>query len=544
MSLVSATYDRWEQQHPGFVELSQRLSRYSCESVLEGLATLQIYPENAPQTLRLQLFANIAVCRAGGARATLKDLERMFTNTALGAYEIIEQQDPFANAFVEEVGFLGLPYRCLPGIHEGPLFDFRQLLKALFMSYEPMFDAQALSELGEIVRWSLTLSDAILDRAGLSAVTWCPDGHRKTLSLSRGKNLAELCWFSDEELAAYGRPFGLSRETLLTLVVKPDEGPLNLGEGPLHRGPLVPTRGGYLVAMPAALWSAARHQIVSRVIAAGKGPELSDRLAAATLDTMEARFSHFEEIEEGTPVLPNGCYGIELEVDVYQRVLVIAACDTLENWDTGRSCGDRSGPLPEELTGAINEWIETIQVGLPGVHVMVCLCSVGVGRFGSIWGSLPQGQPGTVKNVCCRAEELDLVMWMEDGNLNAVILLQRHLALTREYNQVHYSCYLDLYAQYRIHRSFYFSDKGTPGMLVIPCDLSLAVRQQYDQRYNPQWVPYYAEPRVFVHVHRLRANEPVYFLTEKRGNLVDYARVHLWRRFPLQDPNHCAHLLE
>jgi hypothetical protein len=146
------------------------LSPYDPWDILATIAGLQLLPENADRTIRLEALAHAAASLESDAtkpRISLPRLRQIADSDPLGRGAIASQEDPFNAPFTEAFMFHGGSFMVFPGIAEDSTFILRHLTDALFLSPDPFLDKWFLGKARALLTAVLALSDEMAHRAGL-----------------------------------------------------------------------------------------------------------------------------------------------------------------------------------------------------------------------------------------------------------------------------------------------------------------------------------------------------------------------------------------
>jgi hypothetical protein len=121
-----------EDTHGPLVDLRRKLGPFDPVDFLATAGALELLPENAERALRLQAFADVAASlqtRQGFNTISVLRLRQLLSGPELQG--LAHGEDPFPNAFVEEVSFFGGSYAVFPGTASGVGYTFRILSRTL-----------------------------------------------------------------------------------------------------------------------------------------------------------------------------------------------------------------------------------------------------------------------------------------------------------------------------------------------------------------------------------------------------------------------------
>jgi len=251
------------KQHP-LTKLVKTLSAFDPADLLTSVAGLQLMPENADRSVRLEFLAHVvASINSKGfsskPKVNLKQFEKICKCDSPGIEQIVLMEDPFNNPFTEAFTFHGGSYIVFPGIAEEPTFILRHLAKAIFINAEPFPSQQFKTEVQDIVLTVLVLSNEIAKRAGLERGVKPISAPRDNVFIpnyERLANLKQAVSFNRSELidllADHGVYFYSIENLILPLGnVLIDNYQINNGE--LLARPIVQTGDRYIVASPSLL---------------------------------------------------------------------------------------------------------------------------------------------------------------------------------------------------------------------------------------------------------------------------------------------------
>lgn len=528
------------------VELEAALEQLGCElsgfepsSLLRTLAGLQLDPHNAALGLRLEYLSNLALVytRPGGRVADAKTVRRLLEGDALGHGEITREQDPFSNLFVTSIGFAGRSFSILPGINENLGFDFQQLLGVLFQSDFSCED-QLRRFCWDINQLALVLSDHICRAAGLEPGTRVSQPIPGKLHLTKdAARLSSACFFTHELLGELAAQHKLDLRLLTFLLCRPEIGKRDLVEGPLHRGPLVEFPEGFLVGIPSALCVAARYAVLHRLLREGHSAGLSDALAANTAGKLRWRLNGRRlDVEPAIPP-PTGCAAIALKFDERSAVVLTVFADNLEDWDP-ESCHGLMHFAPEQELKAFLSSVVDAALGHAAVdEVFVIFASIGVGRLGAL--GFPWAVPPGTEVMTGSAEDIWILCSLEEGDIHAIRRFQRQLTLFKQKCKSLAFSLLDYYSIYLNHkRSFYLSDQKLPDLIHIACDENRVVKERYESRFRPQWVPAFFNSGGVIEVETPFEDAPISVPTMPFESRVAIFLDDFWLISPILIPEH------
>jgi hypothetical protein len=226
--------------------LRSKLEPFDPVDLLATAGALGLLPENAERALRLQAFAQVVASlqiRENLPRISGSRLRQFLSGPELTG--LASGEDPFPNAFVEEVPFFGGSYAVFPGTDSSAGYTFRMLSRAIFR------DETLSRSLGphvySLIVGVLTLSKAIAARAGLHRGTAPVSTSSRSIILPGSDRLSLLknaVSFAREDIEAFFGTGDLARrpwdrlqegevEDVLDRVGKHLRETCNVGEGPI-----------------------------------------------------------------------------------------------------------------------------------------------------------------------------------------------------------------------------------------------------------------------------------------------------------------------
>src|SRR5260370_21942279 len=116
---------RLQYEHEILLPVVRALSPYEPWDVLATIAGLQLLPENADRTVRLEALAHAAASLEtdpAKPRISLPRLRQIADSDPLGRGAIASQEDPFNSPFTEASPFHARPFIVFPGIAEDSTF--------------------------------------------------------------------------------------------------------------------------------------------------------------------------------------------------------------------------------------------------------------------------------------------------------------------------------------------------------------------------------------------------------------------------------------
>lgn len=528
-------------EHALLHNLVKDLGPYDRLDLLASAGALQLVPENADRTVRLEALAHAAASLSQeGSRPKISTgrLKAMCTGKPLGDGPIALSEDPFDNPFTESFTFSGGSFVVFPGTAEESTFILRHLSDAIFLQPEAFPHNAFLRQVHGVLGAVLLISNRIAERAGLSRGTEpasVEGGEVAIPQAQRFEQLKEAVRFHESELAALLAKQSISRVALDDLCV--DSGAVSPGQytienGPLFARPIVRAERYFVVALPGMLTSAARHIIIRLAHQNGVVHHLVDRYNAAVWETVKEslRYLRNDVVPLRSPPTPSisgvrdGFFNLDADKVIYALVIT----DSLAKYDP-RSVFTQwcTGALAQQ----VNRRLHLVQQYLTGLKhppndALFIVLVQGAGR----WYAFGLGKPD--RAVCCQcllgsAADLETMAFAECGDPLALWKYAQASTALRQGISVQASSVLDEFYHYRHNRhSFYLSDDRRPNRVVFAPggagELRREVLRQRDFHAAPSCgsggvieVAALYDPRnVPIYVPRRRTREHVKFLVE------------------------------
>jgi hypothetical protein len=373
---------------------------------------------------------------------------------------------------------------------------------------------------------ALRLSDAMLRRAGLHRGIAPPQRHGDEVFVPGEKTLTAL-----REAVRY-RFTDLSH--LLRLAgwgIRPGEHTLTTGPGPddgLVVKPLLLMEDGLIVANPAELVTALRHELIVQAGLHECRPQLARLLRDQTMRDPSRLLTLCGAVPTG-PAQQTGDDLITRRTFTFaeDKILDLAVVmDDLSDYDDTNPAGH--WPI-RDLGLRVQNVIDPVGPPLPeDARILRLIINEGVGRS-SFLGLADQRRPVVVTSLS------DLQVMAELDGSDPLFLWRFAQAETELHETTHVQPWsaLDNYGLYRnCEYSYYVSDDTRPTMLLVKQDHSRALRVEVQQRYDRHDVPSPHRP-VYVPVVSVygTSTAPIYRPlpdVPEVGRLVEVPDVNVW----------------
>lgn len=152
------------------VTLSRRLRSYEPLDLIATVAALQIMPENAERSFRLQVLATAAFCRSADQSrhlaVDLPVLARIVQAPELTDPDATQREHPYPGLFTECVTCANQAFIVFPGPVDDATFVLRRVIDVLFSHPLSRADSAFVIEARALVQMVLALSDRVARHAG------------------------------------------------------------------------------------------------------------------------------------------------------------------------------------------------------------------------------------------------------------------------------------------------------------------------------------------------------------------------------------------
>lgn len=336
-------------------ELIHRVSGFDAMGLLSANAALQLVPENAHKSLRLEAVAHAAAALepdTNGSNVRDGVLRDLLNSHLLEESEIARLEDPPEGCFTHDIPFFNGPYRILPWNMESSHFNLTHLLRSVFLG--PTWISTLKGRIARLAFAGLAVSHEICRRAGLSRVIKSDPRISPLVTVPRRGQLDQLraaVTFSERELEELllRNQGGLQDLSPLTIECGSILSELyEIERGPLFQTPIVRARDRYVVALPGHIAGALRHEIIINF----KNAMLLPHLASSYLETLWVRVVqvlgwigiHPSRLdvpgESGISQLKEGIFILDSNKLAYVCLLT----DSLSEYDSQDACGHWDHP--------------------------------------------------------------------------------------------------------------------------------------------------------------------------------------------------------
>ncbi len=518
------------------------LSPYDPWDILATIAGLQLLPENADRTIRLEALAHAAASLEtdpAKPRISLPRLRQIADSDPLGRGAIASQEDPFNAPFTEAFMFHGSSFMVFPGIAEDSTFILRHLTDALFLSPDPFPDKRFLGKARALLTAVLALSDEMANRAGLRRgeeprTRQTDDG----LFVPGSQYIArykQAVSFDLSELASFLARYGASPDALKPLMVLQGDVP-TLGyqndTGTLLAHPLVRSGDQLIVAIPGTLLTAARHELIRLACEHGVEDELAKRYNAAVWNTVGTSLSYLKNTPLSLPLpdappipcLQRAFFRLDTDKVIYTLLMT----DPLRGYDLQHPFAE--WPL-QESEGDLRDHLRAVSASVanlesPPTEVCFLVLLQGIGRP-MVWGFAHADVPPDALLLGMLASDLQTIALLEGGEPLTLWKFARLSSSVKERTRVGGMSPLDEFYLYRSYGySYYVSDDPRPDYIAPPPDGGGALRREvlrqrdwhvvlsYDPTYVVEVTALFDTAAISIYVPMARDHQRVALLVE------------------------------
>lgn len=296
-------------------------------ALIAGLAT---EPAFHAHQVRLDWALRILAASTKGLKAIDRSALDRLLNQDFAQLRIDAQEDPLEQPCIGHVITRHGEFRFVAGIYDQSVV-FTDLIVS---SFERLSDAALTGPFSKSLAL-LTLSEALVDRAGEDLWTLGPDTPVERINLPSDAVLTQLASrvvFTADDLAGLGiddaalEPFRFTEEDRQLLATAP------IGMSPLERKPLWRTGSDWIVLSPGAISTAVRANLIDAVVE----QQLQPQMAASMLVLQHNRLTECGFLQDGRPPIvdhdgqPALDYLIELSDGRFCHVL--ETVDDFEDW--------------------------------------------------------------------------------------------------------------------------------------------------------------------------------------------------------------------
>jgi hypothetical protein len=555
-NLEKPNFEKKEDAHDQLPALRSKLEPFDPIDLLAIAGALELLPENAERVLRLQAFAQVVASlpvRENLPKISLPRLRQFLSGTELTS--LAHGEDPFPNAFVEEVPFFGGSYSVFPGTASGAAFTFRLLSRTVFR--DETLSRSVGPHVHFLIRGVLSLSNAIVARAGLRRGVNPASEASSAIVLPNSNRLNTLknaVTFAREDMEAFFGAGELAKRPWDQLTALAGSVPavgFSFEDSPLMLRPIIQAGNTFIVPCPEVLLTALNHHVVALALGhAGRQAFVeaySHQVVFSVASSM--RYLWITSVGHDLPrrsAIPETQERV-FRCDVDKLVYALVVPDTLQDFQPELGSGGfhRTPELADRIRQRVREVEDSLYDRAPDLNELLCLLVLGgIGRahvlgFGEVTSdAVFQIFP---------AHELVTFALLEGGNSLALWRFSREAERLRERMMVRSWSPLDEFGLYRRHNhSFYISDDLPPNILSLTTDFSGALHREVIETRDWQAVPNY-DGNGYIEVTTLHGNRkiPIYIpsslFSSKAAVFVDGLPFPLWVVAATEKHSHETH---
>lgn len=383
MTLPQNPADLLESDPGGLPEVQARLEPFDVADLLKTAGALELLPTNAERFRRIQAFAHAAMSlphREGLPRISAPRLREILNGPELGAFA--HGEDPFPNAFIEELPFCGGSYQAIPGATSVASYVFRQLTRAVFKSDQMRHFARAAYP---FVLSCLKLNDLVVTRSGLNRHLEIKEALGGPIVVPSAQHMATLkaaVTFSRDEMEQLFGQGEIRNRPWNRIVSVPgslDVNEFSFDNSPLVMRPVAQIGNTFVVVCPEALLTAVNHHIIALAVEAGATAALADAYGDAVMVSVVEAMRYLD-VRTVTSRMPEsdtipGTRECLFQCDSDKLIYVLVVTDQLGNFDLNQPYGGQAATpgLEEKITKRVRAVEEALYRNCPELNDLLCL---------------------------------------------------------------------------------------------------------------------------------------------------------------------------
>jgi hypothetical protein len=471
------------EQNQTIIEI---LSAYNSTDLAQAIGALQLLPDNAARTIRLEYAAEaIAAIKPNDSpnTATSHRWREWLNDGVLVPPQLTMLEDPVDNPFTEAFTFHGGSYIVMPGIVEEAAFILRQLSKAVFLRRDDEIKAEFRASgfygaANRVMAFVFRLSDMIATKAGLTAGMGSESSLSGPVVIPSNEQfdrLKQAVTLSDADLQEALTSLYMSEELLSHLVIEQGAVAFNADKSPddyeVTARPILKCGNDHIVIAPLDLLAALRHTVIRLAHEYDVVSELANAYHEATLDTALHLFqdNRIHEVAEAPHMDdPEGVTRRILRFDSDKACHLVLLSDTLADYPRDHPFGSWDC---DEAFNRIVESLKEMERNLFCSYrhlneVLHIVLFQGVGR--TFISGIGDDRERTGHVLMLRVSDLETITLLEPGNPLLLWQFARAHEKIRENVHVTQTNILDEFRLYRDSKhSYYFSDDAAPNLLWI-----------------------------------------------------------------------------
>ncbi len=477
-------------------EIVKIIKPYDPIDMLAKVAVLQLCPENASQSIRLEALAHAINCipyQPGKPKLSRHKLSQILNEPPLGKGDIQSQEDPASNAFTEAFTFYGGSYIVFPGQVTDATFILKNLNHTIFLSakFNPYKDYR--NKIYAMNLGILAISDLMARGMGLernmlpvmkSRSIYIPnDIDQKTsivtFYLVELEELLDSLKIGYEAIEPFIQDFGLLTSDSYSFQ-----------NSPLHSRPLIRFEGQIIVSEPWMLLATLRQHI----LLAAKEYNLLDLLfteyKTTVLHSIGSSLHRLGYKETGykfdQPKLEIEIQESVWELDTDKVLYVAAVFDDFRDFvgdEVFEDQNDRNqGKIIDDRLGDVEQKLYTDTINLGGVFYLII--QVGIGRSTFMGLNFNKIQKNPIVTIFS-ASELNILSVLFPSDRFLLYKFAKAQQAIRDTTKVFSWSALDEFSIYRDnHFSFYLSDDVRPTWINIAPGSELGIVKDYLEKFD------------------------------------------------------------
>ncbi len=461
------------------VSLAKSLANFEVVDLLAAVAALQLMPENADRSVRLEVLAHTiaSISPNDGTEQISPEVLNTVCNTwPLADSPVASAEDPFESLFTEAFTFFDGSYVVFPGITEEATYILKHLSMGVFRHPQGFPQYRFKKDAAALIHGVLSLSNEIAKRAGLDRgipPVSAPGGDVIVPPEITLNDLKAAVTFKPSELARLLTDHRLPPSALNCLVTRQGDIDLDgyvLGDSTtLLAKPIVLVGNLYVVAIPGALLAGCRHELIRQAKKSQVQSLLAERFNQAVWESVNSSLDQLGNSSipppppdfADAPLYHDGFFSLDADKLVYALLVT----DPLDDYDEKEAFGHwPSKDLQEKIAKRLKQIEEFVFSYTNTANEMLNLVLVqGVGRsFGM--GFNETGSPF----LHLTAASLETIAWLEVRD--PLLLWNYALASSRVRNHAMIMTTSDL-DEFHLYRSrgysYYLSDEARPNLISI-----------------------------------------------------------------------------
>lgn len=472
-------------------EIIEIIKPYDLLDLLAKVAVLQLYPENASQSIRIEALAHAINCIPyipGKPKVSRHKLSQILNEPPLGKGDIQSQEDPASNAFTEAFTFFGGSYIVFPGQISEPTFILKNLNHAIFLSEEFIPYKDFRNKIYAMNLCILAISDKMARGMGLE---------RNMLPIMKSRSIyvpndidqkTTIVTFQEEELEELLDSLNIGYKAIGSFLQ--DFGLLtsdsySFQNSPLHSRPLIRFEDQIIVTEPWMLLAALRQHI----LLVAKEYNLLDLLfteyKTTVLHSIGSSLHRLGYKETGykfdQPKLDIEIQESVWHLDTDKALYVATVFDDFrdfvgdEVFEVQNNRGQ--GRIIDERLAYVEQKLYTDMVNLGGVFYLIV--QVGIGRSTIMGLNFDKTNKKAIATVFSANELNILSVLFPSDQLLLYKFAKAQQAILDSTKVIAWSA-LDEFSIYRDnHFSFYLSDDARPTLINIAPGSELGIIKDY-----------------------------------------------------------------